>query len=176
MTTLARSLSLICAIVGLGGCASAPISSPSRSAWVNECYRSYEHDVTFVSGPDALDCGLLPRKFDSSEQDSIRQCAQRAVLTGKPFRAGYASHGDDSLYCDAVVRSESGQLWSVYYDADVSGGGGGRPHPALWVSRCTDLVFEPGTIGAGSYFKLAGCSEDKEIVSRIVADRKAQKR
>ena len=176
MRNLVLSLSLICGTAGLSSCVTPPKTVSISSAWVNQCYRSFEHDVVFVAGTEALDCGLLPRQSNSEQQESIKQCTQKAAASGKPFRAGYASSGDDSAFCDVVARSKDGQLWSVYYDADVSGGGGGAASPALWVSRCTELRFEPGTIGAGSYFRLMSCSKDNEIVHRIVEDRKAYAR
>ena len=51
--------------------------------------------------------------------------------------------------------------WDVFYDSDVTGGSGQRS--ALWVSQCTGILFEPGTIAPDSFFALQGCKSRDDI-------------
>ena len=75
--------------------------------------------------------------------------------------------GDDSYFCDVAIRDSSGQLWSFFYDSDVSGGSGG---PAtIWVSRCNDFAFGAGTIGAHSFFNFDDCEQDSEMKSALIS-------
>jgi hypothetical protein len=152
-------------------CASTSITR-TADPWDLQCYPGYGADVLVLSGIDAVDCGVLPRRGAPSGSSSPQECLASALVAEKPFRVGHASHGYDSLFCDAVVRAQDGTIWSVFYDFDVTGqmrSDGGAA--ALWVSRCARVAMEPGTIGPGSFFHAVGCSEDKTALSRILEAR-----
>ncbi len=110
--------------------------------------------------------------IDDPEHGRVESCARKVVAQGKGFVFGYQSFGDDSGYCSVAVKSADGQFWSLYYDFDVTGQFGKDPgNAAIWLSRCQNIEFKPGTIGRGSFFKLDGCSEAKDDLKAIVTQR-----
>ena len=148
-----------------------PNSLIARHSWSEICYDSFRKDVDYLAGANTQDCGFLHADSDSEKQ--IAACAKQAVDSGKPFKFGYMSHGDDSSFCDVAIKSSDGQLWSLYYDADSSGGEGKtNNYSTLAVSRCNRIEFVPAAIGRGSFFALKDCSAAPEVAEAIAAQRK----
>lgn len=152
----------------LGGCTSVPASVPRAESWTNQCYVAFERDVSEVSGQSATDCGFLSFRPSDKDRAATEACAKNAVQSGKPFKFGYRSFGDDSAFCDVAIRRPDGQLVAFFYDADVTGQMGTNGNNSrVWTSRCKGIEFKPGTIGAGSFFAMQGCVEDPEIFSGL---------
>lgn len=152
----------------LGGCASVSISAPRAGSWVNQCYVDFERDVSEVSGQSVTDCGFLPFRPSDRDRAATEACAKDAVQSGKPFKFGYRSFGDDSGFCDVAIRRPDGQLVAFFYDSDVTGQmGTNGNHSRVWTSRCKGIEFKPGTIGLGSFFAMQGCVEDPVIFSGL---------
>jgi|GEM_PF-1185386 len=165
-----RCLILVAMIAA--GCSSLqrPNSLVARYSWGEICYDSFRKDVDYLAGATTQDCGFLHADSDSEKQ--IAACAKSVVASGKPFKFGYLSYGYDSGYCDVAIKSSDGQLWSLYYDSDSSGGAGRtNNYSTLAVSRCNRIEFVPGTIGRGSFFSLKGCSAAREVAKSIAAQR-----
>jgi hypothetical protein len=89
-----------------------------------------------LAGPNAVDCGrVTPR----AEPKKATDCALAANKAGKPFRVRYDMQGIDSFVAVAFVRSPDGTVQGLHYDSDP-GGGGGRAHEVVGVSRCPTPV------------------------------------
>lgn len=88
-------------------------------------------------------------------------CGRKALASGKSFKFGYRSFGDDSAFCDVAIRTPESELISWHLDFDVAGGGETGPHSVLSAARCTRIHFNPGTVGPGSFFDLQSCEELK---------------
>ena len=123
-------------------------------------------DVALLAGGDAMNCGFTTTESSANQLRSVSLCARKAALGNGPFRFGYRSFGTDSSYCSVAVRSQDGQLWSVYVDVDLwrmDGGGA-----TLWVSRCEEVDFAQRTIGPGSFFKLTDCQEAPDVQEKFI--------
>lgn len=162
----------IVASVMIIGCASNPSLAPTTS-WDESCYPGFEADVQVLAGAQAASCGIVERGASTWTPRQAARCIRGQLESGAAFRAAHASFGYDSLFCDAVARDESGQIWSVFYDFDVTGqfGTDGRNH-ALSVSRCESVELEPGTIGPGSYFRILNCKEDRDALRQVIQARR----
>jgi hypothetical protein len=157
-------------LVMMLGCAQHLITPDTYSAsWEQVCYSSFAEDVSDLVGPSALDCGMV-RLDDSNRMQARKQaCARKVVASGRPFKLGYVGVGDDSLFCDVAGRSSDGQLWHYFFDFDVTGQNGrDGSNSSLRMSRCEQIEFTPGTIYAGSFFKLSECKEAPDVAKRYV--------
>jgi hypothetical protein len=153
----------------LTACQSAKTAEFTPLPWSDNCYNGLEKDVSYLAGKDAIDCGFLPMSADLNQRKSTLACAKNAVKSHKPFHFGYASFGDDSAYCDVAIRAADGQLYSLFFDFDVTGQlGTDGSNSALWISKCESITFRPGTIGKGSFFNQEKCVESKELRSSVV--------
>ena len=171
---LRRSLAPVFTVVALiGGCTTAAEpTSVSMPDWKQQCYRSFEQDVSFLAGPSATDCGFLPLDATDTQRARTLTCAKQTVAGKTAFKFGYGSYGDDSQFCAVAVRTSDSQLLSVFYDYDVTGQAGtDGSNAALWISRCNSIAFKPGTIGPGSFFRLDGCQEAKDLKDTVVSSR-----
>lgn len=156
----------------IAGCASAPSSGPRPGSWTNRCYGDFERDVAEIAGQSAVDCGFLPLGASARDRAATTACARSAVESGKPFKFGYRSVGDDSAFCDVAIRRQDGQLVAFFFDSDVTGQSGtDGNHSTVWTSRCSGIEFKPGTIGPGSFFAMRDCSEAPEIFSGLARRR-----
>ena len=140
--------------------------------WHDACYRSLVKDVSFLVGENAKDCGLLPLGASSHYQKQITACTKAAVASGRPFKAGYISFGDDSMFCDIIVRDGKGTYWSLFFDSDSTGQmGRGGDNSIISVGQCDGIDFKPGTIGHGSFFHAVNCKASPETVTEIISRR-----
>jgi hypothetical protein len=157
----------------IGGCTAATNSSSvSVPSWKQQCYRSFEQDVSFLASPSAADCGFLSLDATDAQRTRTLACAKQAAAGKTAFKFGYGSYGDDSQFCAVAIRTSDGQLLSVFYDYDVTGQAGtDGSNAALWISRCNEIAFKPGTIGPGSFFRLDGCQEAKDLKETVVNSR-----
>ncbi|MEO8671965.1 MAG: hypothetical protein ABI411_11670 [Tahibacter sp.] len=172
-----RSLVLVSVIAAaLSGCLAGSSPFFTGSSWSHGTYTGFDQDIRALTGPEFIDCGLLHMDSDGGSRAYVRRCAREAVASDRPFRFGYCSWGDDSMYCDIAIRAPDGQLWSFWYDSDVTGQAGrSGNNAALRASRCASIVFEPGTIGYGSFFRQGDCVPDDDAVNKIVAVRNASR-
>lgn len=124
--------------------------------------------MSSIAGDSAIDCGFLSSGASKSERNATAACAKNAVVSGRPFKFGYAGFGTDSFFCDVAIRNADGQLISFAYDSDVTGQwGAGGGSAVVWTSRCDRIVFEPGSIVPGSFFDLKECTEAPEIFKSV---------
>ena len=132
------------------------------------CYRAFDEHVSRIAGDGATDCGFFRISSPDSLKNQVRRCARTSWRSGQAVKFGHMSYGDDSTFCDVAIRDGDGQIWSFFYDSDVSGGSGG---PAtIWVSECRSLSFVAGTIGPDSFFSLDGCVERKDLKSELLSE------
>lgn len=152
----------------IAGCASTPAPEPQAGSWANQCYVDFERDVSEIAGQSATDCGFLPFRATARDRAATETCAKDAVKSGKPFKFGYGSFGDDSAFCDVAIRRPDGQLVAFFFDSDVTGQmGTNGNHSTVWTSKCSKVEFKPGTIGPGSFFAMQDCTEAPEIFSGL---------
>jgi len=108
----------------------------------------------------------------SHYQTQIAACTKAAVAGGQSFKAGYISFGDDSMFCDIIVRNSNGTYWSLYFDSDSTGQmGRGGDNSTISVRQCEGIEFKPGTIGLGSFFDPVNCKASPETVTEIISRR-----
>lgn len=74
-------------------------------------------------------------------------------------RFGHAGVGDDSAFCDVVVRRPDGQLVSFLFDSDARQCGARGDHSTVWTFRCKLIRFEPVSRDPRSFFALRECTE-----------------
>lgn len=125
------------------------------------CHSRFSAHIDIIATDAAIDCGFFNLGQSTAQFEAIKFCAKGVLETAKAFKFGHADYGDDSRYCHVAIRDPSGQLWSYFYDEDISGGSGGPS--AIDISRCESLTFEPGTIGKHSFFDLKNCAPDKDL-------------
>jgi hypothetical protein len=159
--------------IGLVGCKSTETAEFHPLPWQDNCYKTFAEDVSFLASDSAIDCGFLPMIADYKQRQATLACAKNAEKSGKPFRFGYASFGDDSAYCDVAIRTPDGRNYSLFFDFDVTGQmGSDGNHSALWISKCNGVEFKSGTIGMGSFFNHKKCVESKDVITAVVNARK----
>lgn len=152
----------------IAGCASVQAPGPQAGSWANQCYADFERDVSEIAGQSAVDCGFLPFRASARARVATEACAKDAVRSGKPFKFGYGSFGDDSAFCDVAIRRPDGQLIAFFFDADVTGQmGTNGNHSTVWTSKCGKVEFKPGTRGLGSFFAMKDCVEAPEVFSNL---------
>ncbi|MEM9495404.1 MAG: hypothetical protein AAGA09_05330 [Pseudomonadota bacterium] len=138
-----------------------------NSSW-DACYPSFAKQVEQLAGDQAIDCGFFDVRSPRKDFSEIKACAKIAAKSGNAFKFGHSDFGDDSFYCHAAIRDTAGELRSLFYDSDISGGGGG--HSAVSVLKCRDLKFEKGTIGRHSFFDFDDCRPDDNTSEIFQAD------
>ncbi len=90
------------------------------------------------AGPDARDCGTVPR---SSDRGAAVACARSAAAAGHAYRLALQLKGEggDTYTWQGAARDDRGNMWVVFYDADTSGG----ESPGLGQLLCSDIVYTP---------------------------------
>ena len=161
------------AITLIAGCASYGSTEPAMAnSWMHQCYPAFHQDVDFLAGSTAVDCGFLQLDTPESTKQKIVNCATQASKSNKAFKFGYKGAGDDSWFCEAAIRAPGGQLYSLYFDSDVTGQGAARPENArLWLSRCNSIEMHQGTISPNSFFAMSGCSESQQDSAELTKAR-----
>jgi len=138
-----------------------------NTTW-DACYPSFKRHVDTIAGLDAKDCGFWRLGQSKASLAEVTACAKTAASGSEAFKLGHSDMGYDSYFCDVAIRDSSGQLWSFFYDSDVSGGSGGAA--TIWVSECKSFALEKGTIGKHSFFNLDECDLDDDLKARLIAD------
>jgi hypothetical protein len=143
-------------------------------SWSNTgCYRSMKEDIQHLAAGPIVDCGFIGPHTDAGFDKKVRDCARQVIDGDQGYAFGYAGMGDDSWFCDVSVRSADGELWSLYYDSDVTGQMGLHgDHSRVWISHCDSIKPMPGTISANSFFMMEGCKEAPDALRRITTQRK----
>ena len=67
-----------------------------------------------LAGREAINCGRVGWHDGPNE---ATRCALEAQAEGLPFRVVYESHGIESSYSNALVRTPDGLLFRVFYDS-----------------------------------------------------------
>jgi hypothetical protein len=162
-----------------GGCASSELvpfppteQDPQAIAW--ECYKHFDRDVSEIAGSSATDCGFMSMQATNLDRTSAQACANAAIASDKPFKFGWFAYGDDSSYCKVAIRTETGQLVSLYFDSDVTGSSGpGENNSRVWTSRCNKIAvlpapkFSGNILHFGQFFELSDCTDAPEIFSEL---------
>jgi hypothetical protein len=163
-TILATLLITACAAAG------GPYGGATRS-WDQQCYPALRKDVAHLAGQSAIDCGFIQLDASETVKDRTVRCAGESISGNLPFEFGYRGVGDDSWYCDVAIRAADGQLYSLYYDSDVTGHWAERPETSrLWLQRCKGIRMLPGT-STRSFFALDGCEESPRDLQALISAR-----
>jgi hypothetical protein len=147
-------------------------ASEIADSW-DRCYPKFKAVVLALAPQDVKVCGFFDRASTASDKEGTKSCAKRQWPQTGSVVFGHRDAGDDSMFCDAVVRDAQGKIFSVFFDSDSSGGGGEKPRPTLSISECRSLAFRPGTIGKDSFFALEACVPRKDLVDAALADHDA---
>jgi len=147
-----------------GGCLGV---SPrkAQASWSYGCWRDMGRDIDELAGDSAIDCGLLLPWDSEATRWAIRRCAEDVYASGRAFKVGFRSFGDDSAYCGVAARSADGRIWSLYADSDVLHIGGGGT--TLWASECRSLAITNVTNGGERFFELEGCVDAPGVAARF---------
>jgi hypothetical protein len=87
-------------------------------------YESFDQYVSVtksLGGAAARDCGVVRLRASGAEAVS---CVKAALSGAGPFVVIFQRQGFDSEIFLGVVRTGDGELWSVNWDSDVTGGSG----------------------------------------------------
>ena len=146
----------------------------SRSSWNDPaCYRDMKQDVEHLAAGPIVDCGFISGHTDASFDTQVRDCARQAMAGSLGFAFGFVGVGDDSWFCSVAVRSADGQLWSLYYDSDMTGQMGTTGnHSAVWLSRCDSIEPMPEIARTGNFFREFGCKEAHDVMLSLGSQRK----
>jgi hypothetical protein len=169
MLKLRSLLVLSLTVLAFVGCGTT--RSSSADAW-EHCKPEFPQRVAHLSS-QAIDCGFLPFPLFSgaqSERSKVVGCAKSALSSGKSFKLGYGSFGDDDGSCHAVIRTDSGQLLSVTSQyALVTSNGEQR---STFISRCQSVTIGPASTQSGALlFELSGCEIAPDLQEETRAHR-----
>jgi len=158
--------SLVIFMLLMIGCSEPPRKQLSPNVSWDNCYSTFEKHVLELSGNQVRDCGFFTPITPENKKAEVKGCLKSALENGEPFRVGHKDIGYDSSFCAVAVKDTKGKYWSFFYDSSVSGSSKGPA--ALWISQCSELKLEKGTIGQDSFFKLVGCEERKDVVKNLL--------
>lgn len=95
--------------------------------------RSFQKALAELSGLGSTDCGRLRlEKIDTQ----VMPCVTTALEARLSFRASEVGRGIDSFLLVGLAQNSDGELFLVLGDSDVTGGGGPRAEPQVWLFRC----------------------------------------
>ena len=101
-----------------------------------------ESELTTLAGNDAINCGVVA--LGESRQDAI-VCSEHAASAKKAYWVVFQLQGVDSELWEGAARDETGKLWSIFYDSDVTGTGNSSAS-SLWVASCQAISFSPDAL------------------------------
>jgi hypothetical protein len=163
--TVAVSFGALLLLAACGGTSSqATLAAKGHDAgpgaWASNCYAGFERDVLALAGEDSLDCGFLRMDALGEQRASVDRCLHIAAADKGAFRAGHIDADGKTLACDVAIRDDSGQLWRLWYDFDLSDRQSqGASDGVLIASRCQSMQFRAGSTLPGSFFAFEGCQE-----------------
>ena len=166
-----RVLIYVTVLVFMNGCAiikELHTEESAKKSWGKMCYPSFQKHVRNLSGKGVVNCGFFSNLSNNDKKQYVQNCAEKVVNSGKPYIFGHRAQGDDSIFCDVAIRDIDGNLWSFFYDSDISGGSGGPS--ALWISECKSIAMQPGTIAQDSFFDLQNCTERTDIRNKVFGE------
>lgn len=102
-------------------CASSFLVAACGSASGADCNADPAPAAASIAGAESVDCGRVPVGGDRMAADV---CAAEAFTAKKAFRVLYDLNGTDSKVISAVAGTPSGQVQTLLYDSDPSGGSG----------------------------------------------------
>jgi hypothetical protein len=164
---LLRYGSLFLAVV-VTGCVTSDGAVPNKlQRWDKSCYRSLELDIQAIAAGRLKDCGLVPIGAKQFEKAAATDCARKAFEEHNPFKVGYESVGEDSKYCSITIMKTGGEIWSLYFDQDVTGQFGlNGDNSAIWVQRCEEMDILNDSV------QPKRCKENQEMLDKVLSSRK----
>jgi hypothetical protein len=147
-----RKLAGASILVLAAGC-STP-GSGNLNSW-KLCSGDFLREVADLAGPKAIDCGFLMLGFPQNRFGAIA-CAQQAINSGRPFKLGYGSFGDDSGSRTAIVQTATGELFLVSSEYALVTSNGAQQ--ATWASKCQGITLARGSVDSRvAPFDATGC-------------------
>ena len=138
----------------LAGCTS--YQSNNLNSW-KLCSPEFLQEVSSLGGERTIDCGFLMLGYARGGPSAIH-CGRVAQDSGKSFKLGYGSFGDDSGSRRALVQTNDGRLFlvSAEYSLVTSNG----PVQTLSVSKCNEVIWADGSSDArAAPFTAVGCEQ-----------------
>jgi hypothetical protein len=130
-----RSVSLVAAFGLISvACAKGPSFGEFRST------------VKDLAGTGARDCGVI-RLRETNHR--LLDCAREAIQSNEPFAIIVQRQGIDSQIFSGLVRSKTGEIWSVDWDSDITGSSGGGS--SMKKTRCARMNLKLGSMLTMSY-------------------------
>ncbi len=96
-----------------------------QGAFIHRFGDAMEWKSRWISGRNAIDCGIVPVRGDSQ---AATDCALRAFSSRKAFRIRYGLQTMDTVMAVGVVSSSNGQLYEILFS-------GGAPTGTIDVFR-----------------------------------------
>ena len=160
---------IVCVVAVLGAIAFATSCSSTRwvpgsyamhMTWSGVCHRTFRRDIERLAGPNAIDCGFIGNEWSKERIKATRTCIADAMASNSGFKAGYFLVGDDGTGCDAVVRTEAGEI--VSYSTMYSPLGSG-----IWVSRCEKFKLPPDPVRPADIYSAYDCKSADSLLESI---------
>ena len=98
-------------------------------------FEAFQAAARNLAGPNARDCGLVRLREPIGAAVS---CIKHAWSKRQSFFVTFQRQGFDSTIFNSIVRNDGGEMWSIVWDNDVTGGS--RSKSSLSQTRCTTIV------------------------------------
>ncbi len=128
MPIVARAIAVLMCLLMVAGC-----SGVAHRNAIPTMERSFQTALAELSGMGSTECG----RMRAGENDAqVMPCVTTALESRRSFRASQVGRGIDSFVLVGLAQNADGELFLVLGDSDVTGGGGLRAEPQVWLFRC----------------------------------------
>lgn len=113
--------------LSLTACATSPSKPVNTSNWEDFGYEGMAAKINRLAGTGSINCGIHNHMEPEDPVNKIltpqesKACIKAAMKAGTPFRYGSIRIPTDSFLFDALVRSSTGELWTIKYDYMIDG-------------------------------------------------------
>lgn len=128
MLIVARAMAVLMCLLLVAGC-----SGVARRNAIPTMERSFQTALAELSGMGSTECGRLRLGVIDTQ---VMPCVTTALESRRSFHASEVGRGIDSFVLVGLAQNADGKLFLVLGDSDVTGGGGLRAEPQVWLFRC----------------------------------------